>query len=366
MRGNAYRRFASATALAAACGSPGGPDEQPIPPDDRGTLVDFGQPLSSASTVWSADGREIFVFTRRASGSPAPYTLRGYDPATQARRVVGEASEYPQSFRGSATDQWLYYVTLVGPEPRIFRVSQQGGNAEHLDAGGAQPGVAISEDDRYVAYVPARGTVAVFDTQDGSRRDFTVPEASTPIAFGPTGIEIAISSTFPGGSAVDILDRGTGTARRVHTRQDPSAGSPGSPPPAGAAWKGGVLHLLLATASETGRSATFRERNVATGTETTLGTITPTATTSGAQVSWAAAASTVAVLVPESCLRPGASFFDPCLLRRYGMFTVSGGQGALVGTANMAEFGWISLSPDARWVAVGAPDGNMSVKPLTP
>jgi hypothetical protein len=264
------------------------------------------------------------------------------------------------------SDQWLYYGGFVGSEPRIFRVSQQGGSPERVDVGGPPLGFAVSDDDRYVAYVSTRGVVTVFDTHDATRREFVVTDAAAVLSFAPTATEIATVATFPGGSAVDILDTGTGTTRRVYTRQDPSAGSPGSPPPAGAAWKGGVLHLLLATATQTGRSATFRERNAATGAETTLGTITPTGTVAGAQVSWAAAASTVAVLVPESCLRPGAGFFDPCVLGRYEMFAVNGGEGRVIGTANMPDFGWVSLSPDARWVAVGAPDASMSVKQLTP
>jgi hypothetical protein len=46
------------------------------------------------------------------------------------------------------------------------------------------------------------------------------------------------------------------------------------------------------------------------------------------------------------------------------MYTVGGGTSRAAGTANLPEFAVISLSPDARRLAVGAPGAVMSVREL--
>jgi hypothetical protein len=355
-------RHLLAIVLAMACGSsPGEPNEGPIPPDDRGTLVSLGEPLATGF-VWSADSREVFVFTRRSSGPVISYRLRAYDPVTQAQRAVGDSPAFPENFRASETGQWFYYSSFVSSSRDIFRVPQQGGSPEHVTAAGPQPGFAVSGDTRYVAYVSARDVVTVFDATDQTRRTFVVTDALAVLVMAPDASEIAVISGLTSGNAIDILTTADGTVRRAHTRQNPS---PGGPPIAVAAsWKDGALHLLFMAVDQS-RIPTLYERNMATEAQTNLGTLTSVDGFEVETVSWVPETSRATVLVRKECLRSSGPF-APCL-RRYEVFVVGGGQARLGSTANLPETGASSaVSPDGRWLAVGSMDGGLSVKELTP
>ncbi len=249
---------------AAACGSsPGGPDEGNLPPDDRGTLVSFDQPVGFSGFVWSPDSREIFLLTHSSSS----YRLRAYDPVAETQRVVAEGAGSLRT-RISESGEWLYYMDFASASRDVFRVSREGGNPERVTTGGSQLGFGLSGDARYVAYVSTPHTVAVFDTRDQTRREFSVPDAGAVGAMSPDGGEIEVTAVFAGGSAVDVLATDDGTVRRVHSR-------PESPAVVfGASWKGGALHLLLMTAGlDQAGTRTFRERNRSTDAETILGAI---------------------------------------------------------------------------------------------